>query len=156
MVPLGIRRLQKGNDLRLSAAQQIREEKLMQPINRAKSAVRARWAAIGISKPRRAATGLAARVAAGTLAAVSQPVFARDLATAPACIARGKLQPTYIRLTNKCSRLERVAVEVNVPWGPDHSTSCFSIPVGQSQNSTGWADATRGPLSVADAVDQCQ
>jgi hypothetical protein len=133
MVPLGIRRLQEGNDLRLSAAQQIREAKLMQSISRVKSGVSGRWAAIGISKSRFAAA-LTAFVAGGVLAAVSQPVFARDLGTAPACIARGKPQPTYIQITNKCSRLERVAVEVNVPWGPDHATSCIPIPVSQSRN----------------------
>jgi hypothetical protein len=106
----------------------------MQPINRVKSALSGRWAAMGTSKSRFAAAALTAFVVAGALTAVSQPVFAGDLGTAPACIARGKPQPTYIRLTNKCSRLERVAVEVNVPWGPDHATSCISIPVGQSQN----------------------
>jgi hypothetical protein len=134
MVPLGVRRLQEDHDLWLSAAQQIREEKLMQPINRVKSGVSGRWAAIGISKSRFAAAALTAFVAAGASAAVSQPAFARDLGTAPACIFRGKPQPTSVRLTNGCSRLERVAVEVNVPWGPDHATSCISIPVGQSQN----------------------
>jgi hypothetical protein len=106
----------------------------MQPINRVKSDVSRGCVAIGISKSRFAIAALTAFVAAGASAAVSQPVFARDLGTAPACIARGKPQPTFIRLTNKCSRLERIAVEVNVPWGRDHATSCISIPVGQSQN----------------------
>jgi hypothetical protein len=71
----------------------------MQPINRVKSAVSERWAAIGISKSRFAAAVLTGFVAGGALAAVSQPVFARDL-DCPR-LYRPRETPTHLYTTNE-------------------------------------------------------
>jgi hypothetical protein len=101
----------------------------MSPINQVKSGVSTRWAAIGISKSRFAAAAMTALVAAGALPGVSLPAFAKDLPTAPACIVRGARGGNYVQIINKCSRPERVAIDVGL--GPD--TSCLTIPVGKSQ-----------------------
>jgi hypothetical protein len=101
----------------------------MSPINQVNSGVPRRWPAIGISKSRFAAAAMTALVAAGALPAVSQSAFAKEFPTAPGCVVRGARGGNYVQIINKCSRPERVAIDVGL--GPD--TSCLTIPVGKSQ-----------------------